>query len=182
MRNRVEYRGNDLIPLRPDEPTTFAGLVYHNWVVTAGIHLMRRSILEQVGAFDPETDPADDWDLVLRTSRYGDIGFAERLVLQWRRHPETLTGTSPRWKSAYFKVRRKMLVDPRNTANQTRLAKLGYTGTSKEILSGSLKCFTRGELAGGCRDFVKAIDAYVRYLAVRTQMVFQPVLSHRNGS
>jgi hypothetical protein len=55
-------------------------MVNHNWVVTAGLHLLRRSVLAAVGDFDESTDPADDWDIALRVSRHGDIGFVPRVA------------------------------------------------------------------------------------------------------
>jgi hypothetical protein len=84
---------------------TFASLVYANFVFTTGIHLVRRDIAELVGPFDPDTVPADDWDMAIRISRLGDIGYVPRCVLWWRRHDQTLSDTSPDWKQAYFRVR-----------------------------------------------------------------------------
>lgn len=123
MRRRVAFRpGGSLTDVPDREPTTFAGLVHHNWVVTPGIHLIRRSVLDEVGPFDVATDPADDWDLVIRISRRGPVGYVPRVVLHWRRHGSTLTETSPHWKRAYFAVLVKTLTDPANTPEQLRLA------------------------------------------------------------
>jgi glycosyltransferase involved in cell wall biosynthesis len=126
MRARLRFEGRRLVPVPGGEPLTFSALAYHNWVTTPGLHVVRRSVLDEVGGFDPSTDPADDWDLVVRISRHGPIAFLDQIVLHWRRHGSTLTMTSPRWKRAYYAVRFKMLTDPSNTDEQRRVARDGY--------------------------------------------------------
>src|SRR6185369_2041320 len=78
MRSRRGYRDGSVVALDPEEPTTFADLAYDNWIVTPGLHLMRRSSFERVGGFDPETVPCDDYDLSVRLARLGPIGYCER--------------------------------------------------------------------------------------------------------
>lgn len=134
MRARLRFEGRRVVPVPPDEPLTFAALAYHNWVTTPGLHLVRRSVLEQVGGFDSSTDPADDWDLVVRISRHGPIAFHDQIVLHWRRHGTTLTMTSPRWKRAYYAVRHKMLTDPSNTDEHRRAARVGYRWMTEEAI------------------------------------------------
>ena len=112
--------------LQPHEPTTFGALIFHNWIVTPGTTLIRRDVLRLVGEFDTTTDPCDDADLTIRTSRHGGIGFVDRTLLRWRRHPDTLSQTSPRWRKAALRVRAKALVDLSNTPAQLGVARMGY--------------------------------------------------------
>jgi glycosyltransferase involved in cell wall biosynthesis len=128
MRSRTELRNGRIVPLDPDEPTTFGALVRENWLVTPGTHLIRRKVLDMAGEFDVATDPADDWDMAIRVSRFGEIGFVDRPLLRWRRHPSSLTTSSPRWRRAHFRVRSKTLADHRNTEAQLRAARLAYIG------------------------------------------------------
>jgi glycosyltransferase involved in cell wall biosynthesis len=128
MRYRTELRAGQITQLDPDEPTTFAAVVRENWIVTPGTHLIRRKVLDMVGEFDAATDPADDWDMAIRISRVGDIGFVDRPLLSWRQHPNSLTAVSPRWRRAHFRVRSKTLTDRTNTPSQATAARLAYVG------------------------------------------------------
>jgi glycosyltransferase involved in cell wall biosynthesis len=166
MRARFGYRGKELTPIPVDSPTTFAELIHHNWVVTSGLLLIRRSIAERVGEYDPATDPADDWDFALRVSRFGDLAFVDRPLLRWRRHDTSLTNTSPRWRAAYFAVKRKALADRTNTPEQARLARLGYVGTSRATLKGVWSLIRRRNLAEAGRQVMRAVDSHSRYARV----------------
>ena len=125
-RARRGYRDGELVELPTHEPTTFGELVHHNWIVTPGTQLLRRAVVDAVGGFDPRTDPADDADFAIRVSRLGDIGFVDRSVLQWRRHPQTLTNTSPRWRHAVLRVRAKTMTDSSNTPDQLAAMRAAY--------------------------------------------------------
>ena len=135
MRERLEYRGWHLTAVAPHEPTTFAALIHHNYPTTPGAQLVRRSVMDHVGPFDPDTVPGDDWDMSLRISRFGPIGFLDRQVLEWRRHPETQSLASPGWRQAYLRVRSKTLRAPENTPEQRRLARIGYLAPGRRLLS-----------------------------------------------
>jgi glycosyltransferase involved in cell wall biosynthesis len=164
MRSRVAFRNDRLMPLEDDEPTTFASLAYDNCVVTPGTHLVRRAVMERVGAFDSSTDPADDWDMAIRISRFGNIRFVPRRVLRWRRHGQTLSQTSSRWKEAYFRVRHKLLTDVANTPEQAHLARLAYRGMSRGVFDTALQQLRRGRLPGAARNAAKAAEGYLRYV------------------
>ncbi len=164
MRERLEFRDGRLTPIGLDEPTTFAGLVHHNWVVTPGLHLIRRSVLARAGDFDPTTDPADDWDIALRISRVADIGFVEQCVLNWRRHPDTLTTTSPRWRQAYFRVRDKSINDPANTSAHRDDARLAYRHMTSGLWTDVRGQFGQRHFTAGARQMAKAVSGQFRYL------------------
>jgi glycosyltransferase involved in cell wall biosynthesis len=166
MRERFEYRGRNLVPIESHEPTTFAGLVYHNYPATPGLLLIRRAVLERVGAFDPDTDPGDDWDMAIRISRLGSIGFLDRLVLEWRRHPETLTQTSPRWRKAHYRVRAKAYAAPQNTPEQTRLVRTAYLGASRDALGRGWSDLRHRRLGPAARAVASAADISVQFAAV----------------
>jgi glycosyltransferase involved in cell wall biosynthesis len=166
MRARHGYRGTKLTPIPIEDPTTFAELIHHNWIVTSGLQLTRRAVVERVGEYDPATDPADDWDFALRVSRVGDLAFVDRPLLHWRRHDRSLTNSSPRWRAAYFAVRRKTLTDPTNTPEQARLARLGYVGTSWATLKDAWSLLRLRTLADAGRQAMRAFDGYVRYARV----------------
>ncbi|NNE11594.1 MAG: glycosyltransferase family 2 protein [Ilumatobacter sp.] len=172
MRERREYRGHELVDVGPDEPTTFAAMIHHNYPATPGLHLVRRRALEQVGTFDSATDPADDWDLALRLSRVGPIGFHDGLVLEWRRHDDTLTGTSPRWRKAYFSVLAKTLAAPDNTAEQRRLVRRIYLRISRNALRGAADDLRSRSFRSAAQSAARSADALAQLLraAVRSRL------------
>ncbi len=50
--------------------------------------VLRRSLMEQVGRFDPATDGAQDWDLFLRiASRSKQFVHIPKVLYHWRMHP-----------------------------------------------------------------------------------------------
>ena len=50
MEARLRFEGWRVVPVRTHEPLTFSPLAYHNWVTSPGLHLVRRSVLEQVAS------------------------------------------------------------------------------------------------------------------------------------
>src|SRR5262249_15436204 len=57
--------------------------------------------------------------------RHGPIGFTQRPLLLWRRH-DGAQSYSINWHRAYYNVRQKMLADPSNSRDQTRIARRGF--------------------------------------------------------
>ena len=118
MRHRSGMHEGQLRPLAPSEPTTFAEFAYLNWIVTPGTLVIRRAVASAVGGFDGEVTPADDWDMAVRVSRHGDVGYVDRTLLRWRRHADALSYASPGYGRAHLMVRHKMLIDRTNTPAQ----------------------------------------------------------------
>jgi GT2 family glycosyltransferase len=122
MRHRRAVTANGVTDVPVSEPTTFSTMLVHNWIVTPGTCLIRRSALDKVGAFDPETSPADDWDLNIRLARAGNLVLVDRVVLNWRRHPDSLCSTYRRWRWAHLLVRRRTVRSAVNSPEQRRAA------------------------------------------------------------
>jgi glycosyltransferase involved in cell wall biosynthesis len=122
MRHRRAVTPNGLIDVPVSEPTTFSMLLVSHWIVTPGTCLVRRSVLEKVGAFAPETSPVEDWDLHIRLARAGNLALVDRIVLNWRRHPHSLLSTSRRTRRAHLIVRRRTVQSAVNSPEQRRAA------------------------------------------------------------
>jgi GT2 family glycosyltransferase len=163
-RDRHGFRDGHLVRVPPDEPTTFGELVYHNWIVTPGTQLLRRDVVARVGGFDPETDPADDSDLAIRVSRYGDVGFVDRPLLRWRRHPDTLTNTSARWGAAALRVRAKTLTDPSNTPAQLQAMRLAYLYGVGSMLRDGRDAASRRSYRAALHQGLRAVNLYQAYV------------------
>ena len=122
MRRRRAVTANGLIDVPISEPTTFSMMLVKNWIVTPGTCLIRRSGLDKVGAFDPELSSGEDWDLNIRLARAGNLALIDRVVLSWRRHPDSLLSTSRRARWAHLDVRRRTVRSALNSPEQRRAA------------------------------------------------------------
>jgi glycosyltransferase involved in cell wall biosynthesis len=122
MRHRRAVTANGFNDVPIAEPTTFSTMLVRNWIVTPGTCLIRRSALGKVGAFDPETSPAEDWDFNIRLARAGNLALVDRVVLNWRRHPGSLLSTSRRTRWAHLLVRLRTARSALNSPEQRRAA------------------------------------------------------------
>ncbi|MBK7874754.1 MAG: glycosyltransferase [Planctomycetes bacterium] len=68
----------------------FAELCLRNAVPIESM-LVRRASFERAGGFDPELRYLEDWDLALRLSRTGSIGFVDRPLARYRVHARNLS-------------------------------------------------------------------------------------------
>lgn len=82
--------GDPCFVLEP--PHGYEGLCFENFIPTSSVTL-RRSLLEQVGAFDDALPNGDDFDLWLRLARARPIGVINRITVHYR---ERATGISAR--------------------------------------------------------------------------------------
>ena len=176
MRTRHGFREGRVVTVPIGEPTTFAELAYHNCVVTPGTQLLRREVLRRVGEFDLDTDPADDADLTIRVSRYGDLGFVPRPLLQWRQHPDTLRTTSSRWKVAARRVQAKALIDPTNTPAHRQAMRQAYGFGISSALHEAGDALRRREMVKGLRMSAKAADFARAYASATLRMYGRRVM------
>jgi glycosyltransferase involved in cell wall biosynthesis len=58
--------------------------------------MVRRSILDEIGAFDPRQIWTEDWELWMRVLEHSEIGFVDEPVMIYRRHFTNATGHRPR--------------------------------------------------------------------------------------
>jgi glycosyltransferase involved in cell wall biosynthesis len=159
LSHRKGFDNGRLIELAPDQPTHFGALVYHTWVATPGMHLIRRRFFERVQPFEPAVAPADDADLVTRLSRHGDIGFIDRPLLRWRRHADTLTNTSVDWGRVALAVRRKTLTDQTNTIEQVQAMRAAYLHGVREMLVEAAR-----DARGALHQLVKATNLFQAFV------------------
>jgi glycosyltransferase involved in cell wall biosynthesis len=174
LRNRCGFVARRLLPRSPTEPTTFADLACSNWILTPGTMVMRRETADAVGGFDGAVVPADDWDIAVRVSRRGDIGFVDRVLLRWRRHGAAQSYASPGYGRAHLRVRHKMLIDPTNSPQQVRIARRGYDHTIRSTATGVRVALRDREIRGAARLSVK-VAWQLGWLARSELMRLRPV-------
>jgi glycosyltransferase involved in cell wall biosynthesis len=114
----------ELLPL--DAPTTFAVQILVNRIGTPGQALVRRAAVEVVGPFDGRCGAACDLDYWLRLTAHGDMAFTDRVVINYRQHPDQqsrhMRGVWARLPYIY----RKLLDSPTLTEEQRELVRLGF--------------------------------------------------------
>jgi glycosyltransferase involved in cell wall biosynthesis len=157
MSHRAGFRDGRLRPIEPTEPTTFADFVYSNWIVTPGTLLVRRAIATSVGGFDRDVTPADDWDMAVRVSRLGDVGYVGRPLLRWRRHSGAQSYASPDYGRAHLRVRHKMLADVSNSAAQLSVARQAFVHISRVTVRYAGKELADRNLRASARQGVKTV-------------------------
>jgi glycosyltransferase involved in cell wall biosynthesis len=105
------------VPL--DRPSTFESLVHSCTVYPPGLWLLSRSVFELVGGFDNWFRNFEDWDLVIRSSRFGDFAFVNEVIVDYRSHP-TQASTNPVSHKYFNSVLAKSLKSPLNTPSQRK--------------------------------------------------------------
>lgn len=61
--------------------------------MTFHFRLIRKSIYQQVGGFDPAFDRIEDYELCMRLSEMTKIGKIDQFLYQYRHHPDSLKST-----------------------------------------------------------------------------------------
>jgi glycosyltransferase involved in cell wall biosynthesis len=67
-------------------------LLRNNFIWTPGAVMYRRSAFDAVGAFDGSKRGCEDYDLSLRIARRFPVACHDRVVLEYRRHGENMSG------------------------------------------------------------------------------------------
>jgi Glycosyl transferase family 2 len=79
-------------PPRPEDEGRHDGMAYFHRLVT-GINIicapsvvMRRTVFEQLGGFDPQLPFTADWEMWLRIALFYDVGYLAQPLVSYRRH------------------------------------------------------------------------------------------------
>lgn len=78
---RIEYFG-----VRPGRNLAHENVV-RNVIGNPSMTLIRRSVFDAVGVFDPALRWGQDWDLFIRIAAYGPVGFVMEPLMIYRWHP-----------------------------------------------------------------------------------------------
>lgn len=162
LRNRKGMKDNRVVDWPPDEPTTLAVLALRNCIVTPGLCLIRRCAVEKIGEFDTSLRTCQDWDFMMRLSRHGPILFIDRILLQWRRHEESVSHTLHNSRF-HFIARRKLVISPENTPEQRRLAIRCFRMACHGMLVATRKLLAKGDYSRAMQAFRRAIFGYAQY-------------------
>jgi glycosyltransferase involved in cell wall biosynthesis len=169
-RTRYGLGGNGhLRRLTVEEPTSFETVLGTNTVYPPGIMLTRRVYYEKVGPFDSGLARMDDWDMVIRLTRFGDFGFLNKVVLLYRRHTGNISARSALETQQVIRVlQHKSFYSPENSAALRKIVRrvwrawqLMYIGNK---LRASRERFSTGRYVSAARVLPGILVPTYRYL------------------
>jgi len=89
-----------------DRPSTLATVASASTAFPLGMSILRRREVIEAGCFDPLIRHAEDWDLLMRLCRRGDLHFLNQVLIGYRRHSANSGAKSdiPEWcRRAFWK-------------------------------------------------------------------------------
>jgi glycosyltransferase involved in cell wall biosynthesis len=124
-RRRLGLQGRRLVVWPLDRPTSFEVLVNGNVLFPPGLVLARRRAYELAGPFDESFSGPEDWDMLIRLSRFGGLELVDRVILHYRRH-DANQGARPTTPRQAWLVRCKAFHAPENSPEQRQIARRGW--------------------------------------------------------
>lgn len=133
-RRRLGVERKRLVVWPLDRPTEFAVLVNGNVLFPPGLVLARREAYESAGMFDECFRGPEDWDMLIRLSRQGNLGFVNEVILHYRMHDSNL-GAAAGIEAQAWLVRCKAFHSPENDATQQRIAREGWRAYQRYMVA-----------------------------------------------
>lgn len=156
-RERVAVVDGRIVPLSVAEPTSFGAELVRNYITTPGTSVVRRSAQAAAGSFESATVPCDDWDMNLRVCRRGPFAFVDQVVLNWRRHLNSASQTSKRWRAAYMEVRRRSVEFGGNTREQRAAARCAIRAELGNLRREATISALHGRFSVAARQLVRSL-------------------------
>ena len=157
-RNRVKGTGNRLSPLPVTEATSFASVITASTIFPPGLLLMRREIVDRVGAYDETVTLAEDWDYIIRLCRYGEVKFLDEVILYYRRHGSN-QGTQLKVPEMCRRVQHKAYFSRENSTEHQRIVLASWKANQRYLLARRMNEAAEHLKAG---DIIKAIERLAR--------------------
>ena len=151
-----------------EKTLAFADMVTLNHIWTMGQVLIKRSALRAVGPLDPQTAPADDWDIYLRLTMRGALAATDTPVIHWRSHVGNTSNDGEKMQRAMACVRAKLLNSPDISAEQRRLAMRCFDNAQRNLSTlqwrWAWESLTSGNFGQAFRQAGRAFRNYARSL------------------
>lgn len=173
QRRRMAITERGPVPTPADRPTTFAVLAWYPCILNGTI-LYWREAIEAVGLLDASLRWFEDWDLLLRLSLRGSIGFIDEPLLRYRRNHGTNVSSRPEVWRGLGEVRRKMLRLLRRDAERRRLMMLAqryaHDRSANEQLGLAVAAVRDGRVLRGVRHLALGALGAARRLCLDAQL------------
>lgn len=157
-RQRLGFDGKRLVNWNLSQPTNFDVLVNGNVLFPPGLILTRKQFYQKAGAFDESFRGPEDWDMLIRLSRFGDFQFINHVILYYRRHSSNL-GAAPGIAEQAWRVRCKAFFSAENSQEQRKGAKGGWRAYQIHVIG---ERATAAKQAVKSRHYVQAINQIAR--------------------
>ena len=110
-----------------EQPTSFRTLLLNNAVYPPGVLLSKRIYYEKVGPFDSATTPVEDWDMLIRLGRHGDIHFINKVIVLYRRHDANMSAQDEAvTRRAIRRLQHKTFFSPENSQEQRKIVEKSW--------------------------------------------------------
>jgi glycosyltransferase involved in cell wall biosynthesis len=130
----------------PAEGDILVPLLFANMISTQTL-VVRRDVILELGRFDEDTTPIEDWDFVIRLAQSGPIAFVDEPLVHQRFSPNSITRNTARRLGSWIRLVEKNLdafaAHPALLARQYRIIANG--------------CREAGDLAGARRWLGRAL-------------------------
>ena len=157
-RDRLGVEGHRLIRWPLDRPTSYAVLINGNKTFPPGLVLAQRSAYELAGPFDETLNGPEDWDMLIRVSRFGDLAFVDDVILEYRRHGKNL-GANTSVPEQAWRVRCIAFHSPENSPAQQEIARRGWRAyqvrMASERLASAGRALVRGRVVAAAGDVAR---------------------------
>ena len=170
MRELYRVRNGHLRKVAPDEPTTFAKIIRCSPLFPPGVFLTRRADFERTGGFDPSITGGEDWDLLVRLSRYGHFIPINQVLLHYRRHDRNYGAVSSVPKQVQ-RVHKIIYHSPENSVLQKQQVRAVWKAAQREFETLYRKNLRKAVRAKNPKD---ALGSGARLLLSRLRYIFGP--------
>ncbi|MEY5025059.1 MAG: hypothetical protein RLZZ244_587 [Verrucomicrobiota bacterium] len=126
-RQRLGYRDGTIRVWPLHEPSCFATQCWTGTIYPPGLFLARRQAYLRAGLFDESMHLSEDWDMIIRLSRLGNIPFLDRVLLQYRRHHANATRDHTSNSRAVRIVHHKTFFSSENQECHRHILREGWT-------------------------------------------------------
>jgi glycosyltransferase involved in cell wall biosynthesis len=165
-RRRIGFDGRRIVDVDPARPSTFETVLYSSKIYPPGVLMLRRWAIEKAGLFDANLGGVEDWDLVIRVARFGELSFLNRVILHYRRHDGNMTnGMAP---NIATRIHYKAFFSSANNESQRQTVRKGWrawqifkireklVAAGRKLRQGDLKgsAMMAGHVAGHCYRYL----------------------------
>lgn len=170
MRDLYHIKNGRLRKVAPDEITTFAKIIRGSPLFPPGVFLTRRADFDRTGGFDTSITGGEDWDLLVRLSRYGHFIPVNQVLLHYRRHGRNHGAVSSVPKQVQ-RVHKIIYHSPENNPLQKQQVRAVWKAAQREF-----ETLYRRELrkAARAKNFKDVALNIARLLLSRLRYIFGP--------
>jgi len=165
QRTRASYKSGRVVSLEPDEPTSFYTLLVSCCIPTPGLLMLRRHAIEISGSFDESLTHCEDADYYFRLTRHGSFKFVERIILNYRKHPENHSSNKPKMTASRHTILSKVSNSVEFTPEQRAAAANSYSAVQRHFAGQKLDYCRRSVREGNWKEGAKQLKYATGYLA-----------------